>query len=442
MVAWAAAMPIIQQAGKDTKAGMGATVDLVGGLIGMYHAAKARKEGKRKLDEIEDLIKSIVPPDIEIDPDKLLQSPQLILDEVKLRPLDFSRIEGPQFQQIQKYIPEIAPLIAEQRPELAQQTERGKEGEAAFMEALQEMRRVGRAGGEDPIARAATRRAQDAANRAAQGRQQAILQDMARRGTLGSGAEVAAQLQGASDAMGRAGSMARDAQADAYLRQLQAMRDAGRMGQQLSDTEFARASQQANIINQFNQRATAAAQRHADQRAAEMNKAQLFDVQERQRLADRTTQAGYDAAVRSQEYLNDLGFREADFGQTEADRRNRAMGQQFRMDQAIQEDLRRRKQQKFDNERALAGDRAGVMYSKYDDIGARAQGTGQNIRGITKSASGMIRAGGGTESTGGAGGGEGGGQNPLFNVQDQFAQEDGKENIFKYDAYNYGQGIA
>lgn len=389
------ALPVIAQAaqamGSSAGGAVGAGVDLVGGLINMYHADKARGAGKDKLQEIMDVIRSVVPPDIEIDPEKLLKSPQLVLEEIKTRPLDFSRIDAPQFRQVQKYVPEIAPLIAEQRPDLAQQTARGKEGESAFMEALQEMRRVGRAGGEDPIARAATQRALDAANRASQGRQQAILQDMARRGTLGSGAELAASLQGASDAMGRAGEAARDAQADAYLRQLQAMRDAGRMGMQLSEQEMGRAERDTNIINAFNQRATAAAQRQADQRAQQMNQAQMMDIGERQRISDANERARYQAAVGDRDYLNRLAFQEADFARGEQDRLNRGRAQQFGMDKQVQDDLMRRQQQDYMNRRAQAGDISSVMGQQYDDIYRRAEGTRQNIQGISNAASAMTR---------------------------------------------------
>ncbi len=354
-------------------AGITAAATVVGGLINAYQAGKARDMEQAKLDQIAEVIRSLIPPHIDVSPERLVQAPHLIMEEVKLAPLNYDKIKPAEYRVIRDFIPEVAPLIEEQAPQLVEKTARGREGERAFGEALQEMLRVGRAGGDDPIARAATARAMEAANREAQGRHAAIAQDMARRGMAGSGMEVAMALQGASDAMGRAGTMARDAQADAYLRSLQAMRDAGRMGREQSLDEMALAGRNADIINAFNARTTLAAQRQADRAADIRNRASERNLGRAETVADATEAARYQAAVDERNYFNDLAFREAGFSQSEIDRLNRTAGSQFGMDMQVQDDLLRRQMMPFEMQKDIVALQTG-QYGRELDAGQRHAG--------------------------------------------------------------------
>jgi hypothetical protein len=352
----------------------------------MYHAAKARKAGKQKLDEIYRMIEAVMPPGIELDPTKLIQAPELLLEEIKLEGPAFDAIVPQKFAMVEKYMPEAVPFIAEKSPELVQQSERGKMGQQAQFEALQELRRVGRAGADDPIAQAATQQALRRAQGEAQSRQQSILQDAQRRGIADSNLAVASQLQGQSDAMERAALLGQNANAEAYARSLQAMRDSGRMGQELSNEEFGRQATNTDIINSFNQRMSARQQDLARMNADIRNTGQLRNVDVAQGLADKNVATGNEMLVKNRDFEMD----KAGFKQSEQNRLNQGRMTEFGAKAAVQDDLMRRQQMDYENRMGKAKDLAGAKGAQYQDIGARAQGTAQNIKGITDAAAAYV----------------------------------------------------
>jgi hypothetical protein len=89
------------------------------------------------------------------------------------------------------------------------------------------------------------------------GQREAILQNMAQRGLSGSGTELAANLLAGQSASQRASQMGMDQAAQAQQARLQALGNVARMGQGLEETDFQRASREAeasDVINQFNTR--------------------------------------------------------------------------------------------------------------------------------------------------------------------------------------------
>jgi hypothetical protein len=89
------------------------------------------------------------------------------------------------------------------------------------------------------------------------GQREAILQNMAQRGMSGSGTELAANLLAGQSASQRASQMGMDQAAQAQQARLQALGNVARMGQGLEETDFQRASREAeasDVINQFNTR--------------------------------------------------------------------------------------------------------------------------------------------------------------------------------------------
>lgn len=88
-------------------------------------------------------------------------------------------------------------------------------------------------------------------------RRQAILQNMRMRGSGGSGAELAAQLQSADSAAARQSQSANDIAAAGQRRQLEALMQRGRMAGDMQGRSFDQQSRQAQAkdqLNQFNSR--------------------------------------------------------------------------------------------------------------------------------------------------------------------------------------------
>jgi hypothetical protein len=373
---------MVMQAAKAAGDQAGAGVQLVGGLIGMYHAQNTRKAGKQKLDEIYNILRDVLPPNIELDPEKLLKAPDLILDQVKLEGPEFDAIIPQKYSMVEKYLPEAIPVINEVAPQLVQENERVKQGKMAQLDALNELRRVGRAGADDPIAQAATQRALRQANQESQSRQASVLQDAQRRGMMDSNLAVAAQLQGSSDAMERAAMLGQQASSDAYARSLQAMRDAGRAGREMSQDELSQEQMNNDTINRFNERMSARAQQVVAQNADIRNTGRLRNVNTAQDLANKNVATDYDA----QKYNQGFEMDKAKFRANEMDRANNARQTDFKNRGAIQDDYLSRQDQDYRNRSGYAGVLAGAKQGQYDDVINRGKGTQQNIKGITDGA--------------------------------------------------------
>jgi hypothetical protein len=305
------------------------------------------------------------------------------MDRVELSGIDYSKITPESYKLLEKYVPEIAPTVLEQAPQKVQQSVRGRGGEQAFEEALNEMRRVGRAGGSDPIARAATERAFSRGQQESQGRSQAILQDMARRGMLDSGATLAAQLQGSSDAQTQAAEMSRQAEAEAYARQLQAMREAGGMGRQMAQDELSLSDRNAGIINDYNERMSTRAQNQANLASQTRNEGSRYNIGAAQDIDNRNVGTRNDFAVQQQGRLDDLAFKTAGFNQSELNRQNELRQKDFLNRRGVEDEQERRRQQAYGHEVDKARGRAGVQGMARDAQQQYAQGNASAIQGAT-----------------------------------------------------------
>jgi hypothetical protein len=125
--------------------------------------------------------------------------------------------------------PEMEEFLAEEYPELLEDTEAGIEGLAAQRDALKEWKRIAEST-DDPRFRALVDRAQRRANIEAQQRMDTLQQRFARRGQAGSGMEMAQQIGSAAEAMDRAAEMNLGAASQAYENRLRALAQSAELG--------------------------------------------------------------------------------------------------------------------------------------------------------------------------------------------------------------------
>lgn len=155
--------------------------------------------------------------------------------------------------------------------------------------------------------KAAARDIQREVNQNAEARRQAILQNMAQRGTLGSGMELAAQLssaQQAADQQSRAGDvLAQQAQA----RALQALQQSGALAGQVRGQEFGEQAQVAQAKDAINQWNTANQQNVAARNVAAQNQAQ------QQNLANRQALEAQRAQTANQQQIHNKGLLQQQF---------------------------------------------------------------------------------------------------------------------------------
>ena len=140
-----------------------------------------------------------------------------------------------------------------------------------------------------------------------QARQKALLQEMAQRGTLGSGAELVARLEGQQLASGRAAQAGDSLIQQAQHRALQALSMQGDLAGNIRGQDFQEQSRVAgarDAIDRFN---TANRQQVQQRNVMNQNQAQRYNLGEKQRLADR------DAGLRNQQHMYNQGLIRRDY---------------------------------------------------------------------------------------------------------------------------------
>ena len=149
------------------------------------------------------------------------------------------------------------------------------------MQALRDMAEIGEGGmrPEDVAAYREMRRSVEADNQA---NQEKILQDMQRRGQLGSGMELAAKLQANQAATDRLSQGGDRLSQDAASRALQALSQTGNMGSQLTSQNFQEQSAR-DAINKFN---TTNRQDIVNSNVGLRNQAQATNLAARQQMAN------------------------------------------------------------------------------------------------------------------------------------------------------------
>ena len=189
----------------------------------------------------------------------------------------------------------------------------------AQMAALQQLTQTGQMG-MTPAEAAALADVNRSTQAQAQAKSQQILDNMARRGMGGSGAELAAQLQNAQSSADRASQQSGQTAQMAQQQALQAIAQAGQLGGQIGSQQF---GQQADIarakdyINQFN---TANAQQTQRQNVAASNDAALRNLLQQQNMMNMNTQLSnqqqqYNKQLLQQQFNNQMALAAGRAGQ-------------------------------------------------------------------------------------------------------------------------------
>lgn len=143
------------------------------------------------------------------------------------------------------------------------------------------------------------------------GNRQAITDDMARRGTGGSGMELQAQLQGAQAAGDRDSQSRLKIMADAQDRGLQAIMGAGDLAGKLGDQDYKHQSDLATARDRINEFNTQNAQGVEQRNTGTQNQAQAANLEARQKLMnDNTSMANdeqkYNKSLEQQRFENEM----------------------------------------------------------------------------------------------------------------------------------------
>lgn len=302
-----------------------AVVMAAASLATLYSSEQARGASAARLKELEQLYAKIKPPNYDL---SIQDPPELHAQEVK-KPEFSNPMTAPKFDQsklrpedmklVGKYIPEIAPYVAEQAPQLVERSAGGKSALDAQMKALQKYTQISESGS-DPIFEAQQAKAARQAQTEAQSRQASILQDFARRGQSGSGLSLAAQIGGTADAMDREAMAGQQSAADAYTRRLQALAAGSGLAGDIGRDDVSLQSRNAGIINDFNDRTSTRRQAWEQSRAGALSDAGRFNTTMAQNLSNANVEARNASAVRERNRGDELSKYGADFARGERDR--------------------------------------------------------------------------------------------------------------------------
>lgn len=353
---------------------------VLSGIAQYYQSEKARKASTQRLKEIEDLFNSIKPPGYDVTP---LSPPELITQMIPQPAFDMAGITPDKYEVVGQYLPEVAQFIAERNPELAQFSQEGRQGRDAQIQALNDIKmRTGQLS--DAEAQDASMSAMRDAQINAQSRSESILQDANRRGQLGSGTALAAQLQSSGDQMERGANLSSNAYLEALKNKLGALRDSGTQGRQLAQDDLGQQNSNAAIINSYNQRASRDMNAFNQNAADVRNRGQLVNFETAQDAANRnviaSNQAKYSNQSRTDNILNDAynrNFNERNFqNKTATDQYNLKAGEIGRRNSITG--------QTYQDKMGNAAAKAGVGYTGIDMMNTFARDQNQAIQGLAK----------------------------------------------------------
>lgn len=348
----------------------------------LYQSEKARGANQERLDQIKADFDKVKPPNLDI---SVSAPPDYIKTQVQQANFNPTSLTPEQFKVVGQYTPELVPQVLEKQPELLKETAATTMGKNAQQSALQKMIQVGK-GGFDPEFQANVGNAARAADSQAQSRTQSILQDSERRGTLNSGASLAAQLQGSSDASQRAASTGQDAAVQSYRNQLQAVKDSASLGNQISQNDLNQQGTNASIINAFNQRQAAGQRDYLTNRANTMNSAQQINLGNAQNVADKNTTTNNQFALDQQSRSDSIQKYLAQIRQQEQDRQNDIIGKQAAFTQAEKARSNGAQQTMFGDQMGVAQAKEGVGVQQMGMNTQNAQDTNSAIQGVGNAA--------------------------------------------------------
>jgi len=279
-------------------------VSAVSALAQLYQSEKANRASKERLDKIEALFNSMVPPEYDL---SIIDPPEYIEQAIPPTAIDMTKITPEQYQLVGEFLPEMAPRIAEAAPQVVQDSEAGIEGKNASLSALRRLKEVSQ--GRDPNFDAKINQLARRTQGEAGSRDQSILRGAEERGALTSGLTGAAQLQGGASAMDRMANLGVDAAAESQRNALMALRDSGQLGRDIRGDDLSLASKNTGIINDYNQRFSRDYQNYVQARADMKNQAQMANLQAEQGIANQNVGMNNRFGVDERDRLDDAAYK-------------------------------------------------------------------------------------------------------------------------------------
>ena len=245
-----------------------------------------------------------------------------LADSYGLPEFDERSLSAPQLRRVADYSPRTYDARFYGDPEIPLGSPEMRGHQAA---ALRYLQRVGDEG--LPLAeRLRAEELQRSMAQQAQRNQAAILQNMAARGRLSGGDELAARIIGNQQSSDLARAGGADLAQLATLNRLSGERSAADLSGQIRGQDFGEQGEQANVLNRFNEFASSLMTQQAMDAAESQERAGYANVARTQDVSDRNTMANYNVALQNMQRQNML--KQQAFGNelSRGDRRSDALG--------------------------------------------------------------------------------------------------------------------
>lgn len=216
------------------------------------------------------------------------------------------------YQQQGKLTPELEQAI-QQGPSSYEGISTDPQYKEAQLQALSSLKGISDRGGTTLTDQANLEKKMGDLSASERGSREAILARTRERGQLGSGLELASQLQSQQQGSQQAHADTLQAQADAEQRALQAISQRGSLSGQMQNQDFGQQSQIAAAKDRINQFNTQNSQATQQRNIAAKNAAQGYNLSEAQRVSDQNTglhntQEQYNKLLPQQNFNNKLAL--------------------------------------------------------------------------------------------------------------------------------------
>lgn len=230
-------------------------------------------------------------------------------DQLQTGGFDMSSLDAPELQMVAEMMPVLREGIT---PESAPQIAGSPEMRREQLASLAGMRDVATRGTTD-VDRLSAQQAQLDAARAGRQQREALLSNLAGRGQLGGGQEIAARLGGLGQQANLQADMGAQLARDAALRRLSAMSEAGSMAGGIRGQDVAQQEANAGLTSRFNELVYGILNNAAAANQQAQQAAQGYNVGMQQDIANLNVGNRYNTALQNLERQNRL--RQAEFQQ-------------------------------------------------------------------------------------------------------------------------------
>lgn len=223
-------------------------------------------------------------------------------EKLKLVNFDMREIPPEQIKVFAEIFPELYQAVLPLQPTQVQDSTEMRNVQLQSLAKLQQMAQEGLPTAE----RIAAQEAQRSVGAQAQRNQESVLQDLAQRGRLSAGDEIAARIAGNQGATNLAAQQGNDLAQMGTQNRLAGIQGAANLGGSIRSADINLRSQNADIINRFNEIVSALGTQQAQENAAAKGQANLYNAQTAQHVGETNALAQTQAAQRNQEYQNTL----------------------------------------------------------------------------------------------------------------------------------------